>query len=144
MTGKRPKELDDLLEFPTDMMYQWKYFIDLHNKRTSSGFSANPITYTDMCSYFSLIRYRPEEWEITLHSAAIRFMTHDSFLVKLFVPDKVRLKRAFRNAKRLYELLREDASERGRQMRALNNEFIEERNSLKTNFPKLFNPYFHR
>lgn len=87
---------------------------------------------------------RPEEWEITLHSAAIRFMTHDSFLVKLFVPDKVRLKRAFRNAERLYELLREDASERGRQMRALNNEFIEERNSLKTNFPKLFNPYFHR
>lgn len=66
MTGKRPKELDDLLEFPTDMMYQWKYFIDLHNKRTSSGFSANPITYTDMCSYFSLIGYRPEEWEIDL------------------------------------------------------------------------------
>ena len=66
MKKRKPKELDDLLEFPTDMMYQWKYFIDLHNKRTSNGFSVNPITYTDMCSYFSLINYNPEEWEIDL------------------------------------------------------------------------------
>ena len=67
-TGKRPKELDELVEFPASMMYQWSYFIALHNKRSSNGFGINPISYTEMQAYFNLIGYRPEEWEIDLIS----------------------------------------------------------------------------
>lgn len=87
---------------------------------------------------------RPEEWEITIHSAAIRFMAQDSFLTKLFVSDKKRLSRAFKNAKNLYEMLREDASERGKQVQENNKKLIIERNTLRNKFSKLFNPGFHR
>jgi hypothetical protein len=48
------------------MYYIWKYFIDLQNKRGSSGFGVNPISWTDMLSYFSLIQYQPYEYEIEL------------------------------------------------------------------------------
>ena len=87
---------------------------------------------------------RAEEWEITIHSAAIRFMTHDSFLTKLFVSEEKRLNRAFKNAKKLYEMLREDASERGKQVQKINKDLIIERNTLRSKFPNLFNPGFHR
>lgn len=56
------------MEFPASMMYQWSYFIALHNKRSSNGFGINPISYTEMQAYFNLIGYRPEEWEIDLIS----------------------------------------------------------------------------
>jgi len=36
----------------------------MHNRRTSNGFGANPINYTEIDSYFNLQRYRPELWEI--------------------------------------------------------------------------------
>jgi hypothetical protein len=38
----------------------------LHATRTSNGFGANPITYTEMKSYFDLIQVEPEEWEVEL------------------------------------------------------------------------------
>ncbi len=44
----------------------WKYFMALHSTRTSNGFGANPITYTEMKNYFDLIQVDPEEWEIEL------------------------------------------------------------------------------
>lgn len=66
MTGRRPPELDELVDLPKDMIYQWQYFIALHNKRSSNGFGVNPISYQDMHSYFSLIGYSPYEWEIDL------------------------------------------------------------------------------
>ena len=69
MTGRRPPELDELVDFPSDMRYQWQYFIALHNKRSSNGFEGNPISYQEMYSYFSLIGYFPMEWEIELISA---------------------------------------------------------------------------
>lgn len=40
--------------------------MSLHATRTSNGFGANPITYTEMKSYFDLIQIEPEEWEINL------------------------------------------------------------------------------
>lgn len=46
------------------MIYVWKYFIDLHNNRTSSGFGINPIQFSDMKAYFDLMMIHPEEWEI--------------------------------------------------------------------------------
>lgn len=48
------------------MAYQWRYFVELHGKRSSNGFGVNPISYQDMYAYFKLIRYTPEEWEIDL------------------------------------------------------------------------------
>lgn len=47
------------------MIYQWQYFIALHNKR-QAGMSINPISWSDMQSYFNLIQYQPYEWEIDL------------------------------------------------------------------------------
>lgn len=38
----------------------------LHSTRTSNGFGANPITYTEMKNYFDLIQVEPEEWEVNL------------------------------------------------------------------------------
>ena len=46
------------------MYFVWKYFINLHNKRTSNGFGMNPISYSEIYSYFQLMQYQPEEWEI--------------------------------------------------------------------------------
>lgn len=47
------------------MVYQWQYFIDLHNKR-QAGMSINPISWSDIRAYFSLIQYQPYQWEIEL------------------------------------------------------------------------------
>lgn len=68
-TKKRPKELDDLIEFPKEMVYQWQDFIALHNKRSSNGFGVNPISYQDMHAYFALTKYSPEQWELDLINA---------------------------------------------------------------------------
>lgn len=68
-TKKRPKELDNLIELPRDMIYQWQDFIALHNKRSSNGFGVNPISYQDMSSYFTLMKHSPEQWEIDLINA---------------------------------------------------------------------------
>jgi len=46
------------------MIYVWKSFISLHNKRTSNGFGMNPLSYSDMYAYFQLMQMQPEEWEI--------------------------------------------------------------------------------
>ncbi len=63
-TNIKPEELENLLEIPQTMVFVWKYFINLHNKRTASGFSVNPISYSDMYGYFALMQIQPEEWEI--------------------------------------------------------------------------------
>jgi len=63
-TGVQPKELADMLEFPQDMSQVWKFFIDLHNARSSNGFGVNPISYSEMCSYFQLFEIQPHDWEI--------------------------------------------------------------------------------
>lgn len=47
-------------------MLVWHYFLALHSTRTSNGFGANPITFTEMKNYFDLIQVEPEEWEIEL------------------------------------------------------------------------------
>jgi hypothetical protein len=44
----------------------WKWFTDLHSARSSNGFSINPISFTEIKSYFQLIDIEPEEWEVQL------------------------------------------------------------------------------
>lgn len=46
------------------MIPLWKYFIHLHNRRTSNGYGVNPIQYSEILAYFSLIDLTPHEWEI--------------------------------------------------------------------------------
>ena len=62
----KPKELEDLIELPEGCFQVWKWFIDLHNARGSNGFGINPISYTEIYSYFGLMTIVPEEWEINL------------------------------------------------------------------------------
>jgi hypothetical protein len=63
-TGVRPKELEDMIEFPQTVAHVWKFFIDLHNTRSSNGFGVNPISYSDIYSYFKLLEIQPYDWEI--------------------------------------------------------------------------------
>lgn len=51
---------------PESCMIVWKWFIDLHNARTSNGFGINPISYMEIKAYFDLIDIQPQEWEISL------------------------------------------------------------------------------
>lgn len=65
-TGIKPKELEDLVELPESCVSVWKWFIDLHNARSSNGFGVNPIYYSEIKAYFDLIELQPEEWEVNL------------------------------------------------------------------------------
>lgn len=55
-----------MLELPEEMCYVWEYFIRLNKKRTSSGFGVNPLTYSDMESFFRLneIQVSPDEIQL--------------------------------------------------------------------------------
>lgn len=88
----------------------------------------------DPCSYF-----KPDEWEITLHSAAIRFMASDSWLTRLFMSDEKRLVRALKNAKSLYDSLRVDARQRGEKSRSIRKQCKEERKRILDKFPEILN-----
>ena len=88
----------------------------------------------DPCAYF-----KPDEWEITLHSAAIRFMASDSWLAKLFMSEEERLERAVKNAKSLYNLLRTDARQRGETSRTIRKQCKEERKRILDKFPEILN-----
>lgn len=48
------------------MGYIWKFFIDLHNRRSSNGFGINPILYTDIYSYCQLYNIILNESELDL------------------------------------------------------------------------------
>lgn len=65
-TGVKPKELEDLIELPEGYHQVWKFFIDLHNARGSNGFGINPISYTEIKSYFDLMQIQAEDYEVTL------------------------------------------------------------------------------
>ena len=88
----------------------------------------------DPCTYF-----KPDEWEITLHSAAIRFMASDSWLAKLFMSDEERLERALKNAKSLYDSLLTDARQRGEKSRSIRKQCKEERKRILDKFPEILN-----
>lgn len=63
-TGRRPKELDELVDFPQGMYFVWKYFIDLSDSRSTGVSSVNPIAYSEMLAYFQLHQIDTLEWEI--------------------------------------------------------------------------------
>jgi len=81
-TGRVPVELQNLVELPESCSNVWHWFIDLHNNRTSNGFSENIISFSDIQAYFSLIGISPEKWEIVLlkklDSIAMRFIAKEA------------------------------------------------------------------
>ena len=91
------------------------------------------LYYYDPYEYF-----KPGDWEITLHSAAIRFMASDSWLTRLFMSDEKRLVRAIKNAKSLYESLCADAHQRGEKSRVIRKQCKEERKRILEKFPEIF------
>lgn len=91
----------------------------------------------EFCNYDPYSYIKPDEWEITLHSAAIRFMASDSWLSRLFLSDEKRLKRALKNAKSLYDSLRTDARQRGEKSRSIRKLCKEERKRILDRFPEI-------
>lgn len=67
-TKKTPKQLQDLIELPESCYRPWRHFIALDSTRTSNGYSVNPISYTEMKSYFDLIGEVPDRWEVEIIS----------------------------------------------------------------------------
>jgi hypothetical protein len=51
---------------PESCYAAWRWFTDLHNARSTNGFSINPISYSDMKAYFDLFDIVPEVWELEL------------------------------------------------------------------------------
>lgn len=64
--GVKPKELEELVDLPESMHLVWNYFIDLNSTRGSNGFGVNPITFTEMKSYFDLYDISPLFYEVEL------------------------------------------------------------------------------
>jgi hypothetical protein len=65
-TKKVPKQLQDLVSLPESMMQIWGHFITLDAQRSSNGYSANPLSFTEIASYFSLIKEDVDVWEVQL------------------------------------------------------------------------------
>lgn len=65
-TGRKPKELQNLVSLPENCYLIWKYFLDLHNARGSNGFGVDPISYTEIKNYFDLMGIDPDPQEIEL------------------------------------------------------------------------------
>lgn len=62
-TGRKPEELEDLIELPEIFADCWRWFLKLNQTRPA-GFGFSKITYTEMKAYFDLLSIQPEEWEI--------------------------------------------------------------------------------
>lgn len=65
ITGKVPKELEELLELPPEFTYIWQDFLLLNSTRPA-GFGVSPITYTEIKSYADLHGYEYDPWEVQL------------------------------------------------------------------------------
>ena len=98
----------------------------------------------EFCNYDPYSYIKPDEWEITLHSAAIRFMASDSWLTRLFMSDEKRVVRALKNAKSLYESLRTDARQRGEKSSVIRKQCKEERKRILDKFPEILNRKIYR
>ena len=64
-TGERPKELDEC-EPPIGALHIWQWFWELNGTRTSNGFGANPIQYSEIVAWARLHGIRPKGLEIEL------------------------------------------------------------------------------
>jgi hypothetical protein len=63
--GKKPKELENLIELPDALRECWFWFLALNSTR-SSGFGMSPITYTEIRSFFLLKGIEPLDTEVDI------------------------------------------------------------------------------
>jgi len=66
MQSKRKTPIPELIppaEMPTHFMDVWAWFLDLHKTRPA-GMGLSSISYSEMQSYFNLLRIEPEVWEV--------------------------------------------------------------------------------
>lgn len=66
MTKRKPEQLQNAPELPLSCLQVWNFFTQLNATRTSAGFGANPIQYSEILAFFTLEGYDPEAWEIDL------------------------------------------------------------------------------
>lgn len=77
-TGLVAKELEDMPHVPYAAEHIWRWFLALSSRRTY-GMGVNPITWSDINCFFSLMRISPNSWEIV---AIIRL--DDAYLLSKF------------------------------------------------------------
>lgn len=65
-TGRKPPELEPPCELPEVFYEPWSLFLRLNSKRTSNGFGPNSLSYTELKSFFDLINYQPDAWELDM------------------------------------------------------------------------------
>lgn len=63
-TGHKPKELDNLVEMPESLALVWEDFRALNASRNSNGYSANPLSYSEILSYCVLTNTDLKPWEV--------------------------------------------------------------------------------
>lgn len=61
--GRKPKELEDLIELPKEFSKVWEDFLNLSNSR-SSGLGISPISYAEIDAYSRLLGIDLEPWEV--------------------------------------------------------------------------------
>jgi len=44
----------------------WRWFVDLHSARGSSGYGPNPIPYAEIAAWASLTGWPPSPWEVAI------------------------------------------------------------------------------
>ena len=65
-TGFKHKELENLPEIPLCFEYVFNWFLQLSERRQNSGFSFQPISYSEIKAFFDLRQETPQQWEIDL------------------------------------------------------------------------------
>lgn len=63
-TGEKPKELEN--QCPEAFQYLWDYFDQLNGARTSNGFGANPLSYSEIQCWRSLMDIDLTPNEVTI------------------------------------------------------------------------------
>lgn len=53
-------------EPPQLLDYLWGWFFELCTARSSNGWSANPLSYTEICAWALLMRTDPTPWEVSV------------------------------------------------------------------------------
>lgn len=63
MTGQLPKELE-ASPCPHELSYIWSWFLELSGARSSNGFAANPIQYSEIDAWARLKKINITPFEV--------------------------------------------------------------------------------
>jgi len=64
--GRKPKGLENPVEFPEELGEEWGWFIELDAGRTYGHTGTNPISEIEIRYYFLNRSIRPQVWQIDL------------------------------------------------------------------------------